>query len=129
MGAQDTKLIVLHGTAQPAARRDAEVFWDLARGTGGCVVPCNTSVSGRLRDILSAVAVYAVGDEKLRRERRHDLPGALALLEHLGERNCSTCVRGKGLAGLSRPRTSHCRGQSRAPSYASAGLFRPRNAP
>jgi hypothetical protein len=87
MGAQGTKLIVLHDTADPAARRDAEVFWDLARRTGGCVLPFDTSASGRLRDLLSAVAVYAVGGEKLLRERRHDLPGAVALLEHLDERS------------------------------------------
>jgi hypothetical protein len=86
MGAQGTRLIVLHDTADPAARRDAEVFWDLAKRTGGCVLPFDASASGRLRDLLSAVAVYAVGGEKLLRARRHDLPGAVALLEHLGKR-------------------------------------------
>jgi hypothetical protein len=86
MGAQDTKLIVLHDTADPAARRDAEVFWDLAKRTGGCVLPFDASASGRLRDLLSAVAVYAVGGEQLLWERRRDLPGAVALLEHFGER-------------------------------------------
>jgi hypothetical protein len=85
MGARGTKLIVLHDTADPSARRDAEVFWDLARRTGGCVLPFEAGASGRLRDVLSAVAVYAVGGEKLLRERRHDLPGAVALLEHLGK--------------------------------------------
>jgi hypothetical protein len=87
MGKQGIRLIVLHDTADPAARRDAELFWDLAKRTGGCVMPFDASSSGRLRDLLSAVAVYAVGGEKLLRERRHDLPGAVALLEHLGRRN------------------------------------------
>jgi hypothetical protein len=87
MGAKGTKLIVLHDTADPAARRDAEVFWDLAKRTGGCVLPFDASTSGRLRDLLSALAVYAVGGEKLLRERRDDLPGAVALLEHLGRKN------------------------------------------
>jgi hypothetical protein len=86
MGVAGTKLIVLHDTADPAARRDAEVFWDLAKRTGGCVLPFDASAPGRLRDILSAVAVYAVGGEKLLRERRHELPGAVALLENLGKR-------------------------------------------
>ena len=86
MGAQGIKLIVLHDTADPTARRDADVFWDLANRTGGCVLPFDASASGRLRDLLSAVAVYAVGGEKLLRERRHDLPGAVALLEHLNKR-------------------------------------------
>jgi hypothetical protein len=87
LGAQGTKLIVLHDTADPAARRYAEVFWDLAKRTGGCVLPFEASASGRLRDLLSALAVYAVGGEKLLRERRHNLPGAVALLEHLGNRS------------------------------------------
>jgi hypothetical protein len=85
MGKRDTKLIVLHDTADPTARRDAEVFWDLAKRTGGCVLPFDANAPGRLRDLLSAVAVYAVGGEKLLQERRHELPGALALLEHLGK--------------------------------------------
>jgi hypothetical protein len=86
MGAQGIKLIVLHDTADRSARRDAEVFWDLAKRTGGCVLPFDATASGRLRDILSAVAVYAVGGEKLLRERRQTLPGAVALLEHLNRR-------------------------------------------
>jgi hypothetical protein len=87
MGGQGTRLIVLHDTADPAAHRDTEVFWDLAKRTGGCVLPFDASASSRLRDLLSAVAVYAVGGEKLLRQRRHDLPGAVALLDHLGRRN------------------------------------------
>ncbi len=47
------------------------------------MLPFDPSAPERLRDVLSAVAVYAVGGEKLLRERRHDLPGAVALLEHL----------------------------------------------
>jgi hypothetical protein len=86
LGVRGTKLIVLHDTADPSARRDAETFWDLARRTGGCVLPFDASASGRLRELLSAVAVYAVGGEKLLRERRHALPGAVALLEHLDGR-------------------------------------------
>lgn len=84
MGEQHTRLIVLHDTADPAARRDAEVFWDLAKRTGGCVLPFDGRASSRLRDLLSAVAVYAVGGEKLLRARRHNLPGAIMLLDHLG---------------------------------------------
>jgi hypothetical protein len=86
MGQRGTKVIVLHDTADPAARLDAEVFWDLAKRTGGCVLPFNASASGRLRELLSAVAVYAVGGETLLQERARDLPGAIALLEHLGKR-------------------------------------------
>ncbi|MBV8456404.1 MAG: hypothetical protein JO122_07290 [Acetobacteraceae bacterium] len=86
MGAKGIKLIVLHDTADPSACRDAEVFWDLAKRTGGCVLPFEANAFRRLRDILSAVAVYAVGGEQLLRERRQDLPCATALLESLGTR-------------------------------------------
>ena len=86
LGARGTKLIVLHDTTDPSARRDAELFWDLAKRTGGCVLPFDAGAPGRLRDILSAVAVYAVGGEKLLRERRHELAGAVALLDHLEKR-------------------------------------------
>jgi hypothetical protein len=86
LGARGTKLIILHDTSDSSARRDAEIFWDLAKRTGGCVLPFDASAPGRLRDVLSAVAVYAVGGEKLLRERRHALPGAVALLEHLDGR-------------------------------------------
>ncbi|MSP01441.1 MAG: hypothetical protein EXR07_10400 [Acetobacteraceae bacterium] len=85
MGARGTKLFVLHDTSNRDARRDAEIFWDLAKRTGGCVLPFDANAPGRLRELLAAVAVYAVGGEQLLRER-DDLPGAVALLEHLGRR-------------------------------------------
>jgi hypothetical protein len=86
LGSRGTKLFVLHDTSDASARRDAEIFWDLAKRTGGCVLPFDANAPGRLRDLLSAVAVYAVGGEKLLRERRQALPGAVALLEHLDKR-------------------------------------------
>jgi hypothetical protein len=86
LGARGTKLILLHDTADAAARRDAEVFRDLAKRTGGCVLPFDANAPGRLRELLSAVAVYAVGGDKLLRERRRNLPGAALLLEHLDKR-------------------------------------------
>lgn len=85
LGKKGVKLIVLHDTVDPAARRDAEIFWDLAKRTGGCVLPFDADAPERLRDLLSAVAVYAVGGEKLLRERQHELPGAVILLEHLND--------------------------------------------
>src|SRR4051794_30908709 len=83
MGLKGIRLIVLHDTADWNARRDAEVFLDLARRTGGCVVPFDANAPARLRDLLAAVAVYAVGGEELLEERQGDLPGAVLLLEHL----------------------------------------------
>lgn len=83
LGARGTKLIVLHDTSDWNARRDAEVFLDLARRTGGCVLPFDMGAPDRLRDILAAAAVYAVGGEVMLREKQDEMPGAVLLLEHL----------------------------------------------
>jgi hypothetical protein len=83
LGARGIRLIVLHDTSDWNARRDAEVFLDLARRTGGCVLPFDITAPDRLRDILGAAAAYAVGGEALLQEKRAELPGAVLLLEHL----------------------------------------------
>ncbi len=86
MGARGIKLIVLHDTADWNAKRDAEIFLDLARRTGGCVLPFDANAPARLRELLAAVAVYAVGGEQLLEEKRDELPAAALLLEHLSGR-------------------------------------------
>jgi len=83
LGRQGIRLIVLHDTAHWTARRDAELFLDLARRTGGCVLPFDLSSPGRLRELLAAVAVFAVGGEQLLQDKRGELPGAALLLRHL----------------------------------------------
>jgi len=83
MGSKGIKLIVLHDTADWNARRDAEVFLDLARRTGGCVLPFDANAPARLRELLAAVAVYAVGGREMLEERQQEMPGAVLLLEHL----------------------------------------------
>ena len=83
MGLKGIKLIVLHDTADWNARRDAEVFLDLARRTGGCVLPFDVNAPARLRDLLAAVAVYAVGGTEMLEAKSGELPGAVLLLEHL----------------------------------------------
>jgi hypothetical protein len=86
MGQHGIRLIVLHDTADWNAKRDAEVFLDLARRTGGCVLPFDANAPARLRELLAAVAVYAVGGAEMLEEKREELPGAVLLLEHLGGR-------------------------------------------
>jgi hypothetical protein len=81
MGRHGMRLIVLHDTADWMARRDAELFLDLARRTGGCVLPFDASAPARLREILEAAAAYAVGGVDLLRQRGD--AGALMLLRHL----------------------------------------------
>ncbi|HET6236853.1 MAG TPA: hypothetical protein VFE41_18105 [Acetobacteraceae bacterium] len=83
MGARGIRLIVLHDVADWLARRDAELFQDLARRTGGCVLPFDASAPDRLRELLAAVAVYAVGGTDLLERKRADLPAAALLLSHL----------------------------------------------
>jgi hypothetical protein len=84
MGRAGIKLFVLHDVADWTARRDGELFLDLARRTGGCVLPFDADAPERLRELLAAVAVYAVGGAALLEERRQTLPGAALLLRHLG---------------------------------------------
>jgi hypothetical protein len=86
MGLRKVRLIVLHDTSDPAARRDAEIFLDLARRTGGCVLPFDASAPDRLRELLAAIAAYAVGGTELLQQQRSHLPAAALLLEHLGRR-------------------------------------------
>jgi hypothetical protein len=83
LGSRGVRLIVLHDACHGAARRDADVFHDLASRTGGCVLPFDASAVGRLRDILSATAAYAVGGEDLLQDMRHRSAGAALLLQHL----------------------------------------------
>ena len=83
MGARGIRLIVLHDIADWQARRDAEFFADLARRTGGCVLPFDANAPDRLRELLRAVAVYAVGGTALLEAKRADLPAAALLLRHL----------------------------------------------
>ena len=84
MGRRGIRLIVLHDVADWNARRDAEVFLDLARRTGGCVLPFDADAPDRLREMLAAVAVYAVGGLALLERKRETMPGAGLLLTHLG---------------------------------------------
>jgi hypothetical protein len=85
MGQRGIKLFVLHDVADWNARRDAELFLDLARRTGGCVLPFDANAPDRLRDLLAAVAVYAVGGEALLAKQQKMLPGAALLLKHLSD--------------------------------------------
>ena len=80
--AQGTRVIFLRdGNDRTAAR----VFPKLAALTGGAVLPFDLSSLGRLRELLGAVAVLAVGGEHLLEEKRETLPGAVLLLGYLEE--------------------------------------------
>lgn len=83
LGRRGIRLFIFHDTAHWTARRDAEMFLDLARRTGGCVLPFDASAPDRLRELLAAIAVFAVGGAELLQDKRGKLPGAVVLLQHL----------------------------------------------
>jgi hypothetical protein len=83
MGRRGIKLFVLHDVADWNARRDAEMFLDLARRTGGCLLRFDAAAPERLRELLAAIAVYAVGGAQLLEKQRQTLPAAALLLRHL----------------------------------------------
>lgn len=85
LGRAGIKLFILHDACDWMARKDAEIFLDLARRTGGCVLPFDVDAPARLRELLAAVAVYAVGGLALLEEKRKDMPGAAVLLRGMGE--------------------------------------------
>ena len=47
-------------------------------------LPLDNKVA-RLRELLAAVAVYAVGGRQLLQEKQKQLPGAVMLLRHLDD--------------------------------------------
>ena len=47
------------------------------------MLPFDANAPARLRELLAAVAVYAVGGKDLLEEKRGEMPGAVMLLEHL----------------------------------------------
>ena len=59
------------------------VFARLAAVTGGVRLPCDADAPDRVRALLEAIAVYAVGGLKLLAERQRVLPAARLLLDHL----------------------------------------------
>ncbi len=78
------RVVILHDRGQvPAYDPSVEVFQDIARRTGGAVLPFDARSKGKLREILEAVATLAVGGVKLLQERRKVLPSAALLLQHL----------------------------------------------
>ena len=75
LGDRGIWLIVLHETAHWTARRDAELFLDLARRTGGCVLPFDAGAPNRFRELLAVIPVFAVGGAELLQDKRGELPG------------------------------------------------------
>jgi hypothetical protein len=78
-----TKLVVLHDATVADRSASADTFDQIARRTGGCVLPFDGEAAGKLRELLEALAVLAVGGIKMLAAKRDELPAATLLLEHL----------------------------------------------
>jgi hypothetical protein len=52
--------------------------------TEGALLPFDLAALGRLSDLLAAIGVLAAGGVELLEDKRHTMPGAMLLLEHLG---------------------------------------------
>lgn len=85
---QQTRLIILHdrGMGYDLEIEDAaSVFAALAELTGGTVLPFDISALARLRELLAAVAVLAIGGTSMLAAKQETMPGARLLLQHLKE--------------------------------------------
>jgi hypothetical protein len=92
--ARGIRLIILHDAG---ARHDVgasdhgavEVFADMARRTGGAVLPFDRSAVQQLRELLAAVAVLAVGGPRMLMARQDRMPAARTLLLHISSEDGS----------------------------------------
>jgi hypothetical protein len=82
MGKRSIRLIVLQD-ADCIGDPEKGIFAEMASLTGGCVLPFDASALPRLRDLLSAVAVLAVGGTPMLAAKQESMPAARLLLEHL----------------------------------------------
>jgi hypothetical protein len=85
LGARGTRLIILHDTSTYTSD-GAEVFSMMAKITSGAVLPFDSSALPKLRELLSAVAVLAVGGTELLVAKQEAMPAARLLLAHLKEK-------------------------------------------
>jgi hypothetical protein len=81
--AHGTRLIILHDNGSPDIY-GVGIFADMAARTGGAVLPFDASALPKLRELIEAVAVLAVGDVTALAARQDTMPAARLLLEHLG---------------------------------------------
>ncbi|MGE0280204.1 MAG: hypothetical protein AB7P20_06270 [Rhizobiaceae bacterium] len=82
---RNTRLIILHDTGLPGDPPQTGIFAEMAALTGGCVLPFDASALPTLRELLSAVAVLAVGGTELLAAKQEAMPAARLLLQHLKE--------------------------------------------
>jgi hypothetical protein len=82
LAARGTRLIILHDTLSGGVSA-ADIFAEMAGLTGGAVMPFDASAVAKLRELLTAIAVLAVGGTHLLKAKQETLPAARLLLPHL----------------------------------------------
>jgi hypothetical protein len=81
LAARNIRLVFL--LDDPFASSETSIFAEMASLTGGCVLPFDASALPRLRDLLSAIAVLAVGGTEMLAAKQETMPAARLLLQHL----------------------------------------------
>jgi hypothetical protein len=79
----NVRLIILHDSPRSSYCADAKIFAEMTAITGGCVLPFDASALPRMQDLLSAVAVLAVGGTQMLAAKQETMPAARLLLQHL----------------------------------------------
>jgi hypothetical protein len=85
--ARGTKTIILHDTNSLQCS-GADVFAMMANITGGAVLPFDASALPKLKELMAAIAVLAVGGTEMLAAQKETMPAARLLLQHLkGEKS------------------------------------------
>src|SRR6266404_890830 len=66
----EAKIVLLHDEPQ-RDQAAGDIFADLAQRTGGFVLPFDAGAAARIREVLEAVAVLAVGGTKPLQAKKH----------------------------------------------------------
>ena len=80
-----TKVIVLHDTSGGVDPQSKRAFTELADRTQGAVLPFDPSSINKLKEILEAIAILAIGGIKLLESKAGQLPGARLLLANINK--------------------------------------------
>jgi hypothetical protein len=93
--AHGTRLIILHDCWPGTFSNEKGIFAEMAARSGGTILPFEASSLPKLKELLSAIAVLAVGDVTALAAKEETMPGARLLLEGLADSR-QLLIGGKG---------------------------------
>jgi hypothetical protein len=93
--AHGTRLIILHDYWPGTFSNERGIFAEMAARSGGTVLPFEAASLPKLKELLSAIAVLAVGDVAALAVQQETMPGARLLLEGLADSK-QLLIGGKG---------------------------------